>query len=374
MNNPLNTARKHLMNFPGRRLGKKLVVFESDDWGSERIPYINDIEYLSSHGINVFKNPFNYLDSLETTEDLSALFETLIKFRDSNGNHPVITANSVVANPDFDKIKNSGFSEYFFKSTLNSYSKKKGSEKIHALIKEGISNQYYHPQFHGREHLNVRQWLSALRSGDEILLKSFNAGISGIDIDSKFTNRTNFTAAFDRNTDLESEEHAKIFEEGMYLFKETFGYSSDSFIAPCYVWHPSFESIIKEFGVKYIQGLPVQYAPVPGGKYRKIYHYQGEQNKLKQFYFVRNCFFEPSINPDFNYIKDCLQRMKIIFFWGKPAIIGTHRLNFIGSLNEENRTKNLSLFSVLIKSILKKWPDVEFITTDKLGEYYTNLI
>jgi hypothetical protein len=85
---------------------------------------------------------------------------------------------------------------------------------------------------------------------------------------------------------------------------------------------------------------------------------------------VRNCFFEPSLNNKFNWIEECLRRIKIIFFWGKPAIIGTHRINFMGSLDEENRKANLKLFSELLKMILKNHPEVEFTTTDKLGELY----
>jgi hypothetical protein len=370
MINLIYTVKKHFLNIPGKRLDKRYIIFESDDWGSERIPSKDDLTYLTSSGIDVYSNPFNHLDSLESGDDLSALFETLIKFMDRKGNHPVITANSVTANPDFGKIKASVFSEYHYESTLQTYKNKQGCENTYSLIKDGIAAGIYHPQFHGREHLNAIQWLTSLQSGNEKLLKAFDAGIYGIELDLEFTNRTNFMAAFDSNSDQEDAEHRSIIEEGTSLFKDIFGYASGSFIAPCYIWHPSLEIFLKEKGIKYIQGLPVQYAPVHGDKYRKIYHYQGERNKMQQVYFIRNCFFEPSLNARFNWIDDCLRRIKIIFFWGKPAIIGTHRINFIGSLNEENRKSNLRTFSILLKSILETWPDAEFTTTDKIGELY----
>jgi hypothetical protein len=366
----VNIAKKHIMNFPGKKLGKKYIVFESDDWGSERIPSKESLKYLTSSGINVFSNPFNHLDSLETGDDLSALFEILLSYTDRHGNHPVFTANSVTANPDFEKIKISDFKEYHYQSTLQTYSNKDGCENSYTFIKDGMAAGIYHPQFHGREHLNVRQWLTALQSGNQKLLNAFSAGIYGIDLDTEFTNRANFMAAFDSNSEQETAEHIDIIEEGAALFKDLFGYSSDSFIAPCYTWHPSLEILLKENGIKYIQGLPIQYVPIYGGKYKKLYHYQGEPNNMQQFYFIRNCFFEPALNSKFNWIKDCLRRLEIIFFWGKPAIIGTHRINFMGSLNEENRRQNLRIFSVLLKSILETWPDAEFTTTDKLGELY----
>jgi hypothetical protein len=366
----INTAKKHFLNFQGKRLKRKLIIFESDDWGSERIPSKKCLTYLTSSGIDLYGNSFNHLDSLETGDDLSALFGTLRKFRDRSGNHPVITANSVTCNPEFEKIKASGFREYHYESTIQTYCNKKGCENSYALIKEGIAEGIYHPQFHGREHLNIVQWLTALQSDNKILLKAFNAGIYCIDLKSELMSRANFMAAFDSNLDQEAAGHRTIIEEGTSLFRDIYGYNSSSFIAPCYVWHPAHEVILKENGIKYIQGLPIQYAPDHFGKFRKIYHYQGEQNKLKQVYFIRNCFFEPALDPDFDWNEDCIRRIKIAFFWGKPAIIGIHRINFIGSLDEENRKKNLKAFSVLIKTILETWPDVEFTTTDKLGELY----
>jgi hypothetical protein len=365
-----DTARKHLLNIPGRKLNGRYIVFESDDWGSERIPSRESIENLTASGINLYSNPFNYKDSLETEEDLSALFEVLLSFKDKQGRHPVITANTVTSNPDFEKIKASGYEEYFCESTLQTYRNKQGCVNSNNLIKEGINEGLYHPQFHGREHLNVRQWLKALKTGNEILRAAFDEGIYGVDLEIDTIQRNNFMAAFDSNSDEEHDEYKRIIREGVTMFRDIFGYGSRSFIAPCFIWHPSLEPILLENGIKFIQGLPIQYVPNTSGTYRKIYHHQGEKNKSHQLYFVRNCFFEPALNSRVNWVEDCLRRMKIIFYWGKPAIIGTHRINFMGSLNEESRKQNLKDFSNLLKLILETWPDAEFTTTDKLGELY----
>ena len=52
--------------------------------------------------------------SLATADDLSALFDVLTSVKDKNGRHAVLTANAVVANPIFNKIKESGYKEYFY--------------------------------------------------------------------------------------------------------------------------------------------------------------------------------------------------------------------------------------------------------------------
>ncbi|MBK6729400.1 MAG: hypothetical protein IPG60_00015 [Bacteroidetes bacterium] len=63
-----------------------------------------------------------------------------------------------------------------------------------------------------------------------------------------------------------------------------------------------------------------------------------------------------------------MNRIEAAFRWGKPAIICSHRLNFMGGLNQENRIKNLNLLESLLKEIIKRWPMVEFKSTNQLGD------
>ena len=83
---------------------------------------------------------------------------------------------------------------------------------------------------------------------------------------------------------------------------------------------------------------------------------------------MRNCAFEPSENPTKDWINSCLKEIEISFKWKKPAIISTHRVNYIGFINQKNRDTNVPLLKGLISQILKKWPTVEFMTSDELGK------
>jgi hypothetical protein len=58
--------------------------------------------------------------------------------------------------------------------------------------------------------------------------------------------------------------------------------------------------------------------------------------------------------------------MEQAFFFKKPAIISSHRLNFIGQLSRENRNSTIKQFETLLASITEKWPDVEFLSSDEL--------
>ncbi len=356
---------------PGRRVEKKMIVFESDDWGSIRMPSKKVVEELNAAGINVYSNPFNYIDALESEEDLTSLFDVLRKFKDHLGNYPVITANCITGNPDFDKIKKNNFQTYHWESNEATYAKYSNSKGALQLFKQGMNNGFIWPQFHGREHVNVSQWLTALQNGDAQIMQAFDRGVFGIDFNNARSLRNNFMAAFDFNTVDESTEQEIIIKEGLDEFEKLYGIKSQSFIAPCYVWHPSLEPVLKKYGVEYIQGIHYQFAPgYYSNRYKNIFHTQGQRNGSGQRYLVRNAFFEPALNKNINWVDDCMQRIRTAFFWGKPAIIGTHRINFTGSLSIENRQNTHRLLHQLLQKITYTWKEVEFTTSDKLGSLF----
>ena len=78
-------------------------------------------------------------------------------------------------------------------------------------------------------------------------------------------------------------------------------------------------------------------------------------------------FFGPSLKLTSDPVCECLKRINISFQMKKSAIIGSHRLNFIGTLNKNNRTTNLKLLGELLKQIITKWPEVEFMNSDRLS-------
>ena len=61
-----------------------------------------------------------------------------------------------------------------------------------------------------------------------------------------------------------------------------------------------------------------------------------------------------------------LAEIKMAFSNNKPAIISTHRLNFIGSLVEKNRNNGLKLLQELLLKVILKWPDIVFMSSDEL--------
>ncbi len=365
---------RNLLNIRGWRTTRKIVVIESDDWGTIRMASQSARQVFLAHQLPVQDCPYATNDALESNDDLAALFDTLTAVKDSQGKAAIITANNIVANPDFEKIKASGFTQYFYEPFTTTLKKYPAHDKVESLYRQGIKEGIFIPQFHGREHLNIQRWLTDLQRGDTITRLAFEQNMFSIHAHTKPAVVNEYMDALDADSEAQLQSQHQVLKEGLDLFKAIWGYPSKSFIAPCYTWSTAIEPTLAKYGVKYIQGVVNQLHPVltPGYQYKKIYHYQAQKNKLGQRYLVRNVFFEPAMNKQFDWVSDALHRTGIAFRWGKPAIISTHRLNYIGFINEKNRTANLLLLAELLKKIKEQWPEVEFMSSDQLGDTINN--
>ncbi|MFZ4455591.1 MAG: hypothetical protein ACOYOT_05160 [Bacteroidales bacterium] len=352
----------------GWKTDRKIIVFESDDWGSIRLPSKEVYNRFKQRGFSVEKSDYNRLDTLESKNDLNFLFEVLTGFKNREGVHPVFTPNMIVANPDFKKIEESGFSTYFYEPLPETLQRYYPKEDVFAVYRQGMDQNLFHPQFHGREHLNIHRWMKRLQERDEDTLFSFQHR-------STYSGKSDysFMEAFDFDSADEIDFQKEVIRDGLNLFEQLFGYRSKSFIPPCYVWDSKIENALKEYGVETIQGGRYQYQPTGVNEvYSKRYHYMGEMNNYGQRFLIRNAIFEPSLFKKSDWVDYSLSTISSAFRWEKPAIISTHRINYMGSLDDKNRDATLKLLSQLLKRIVSKWPDVEFMTSDQLGDFMSN--
>lgn len=364
---------KYLSNLPGWRTKRKIVVIESDDWGSIRMPSLEAYHKLQKKGVSVDKGDngrFNTLDTLANAEDLEALFETLTTFKDKNGNTPVFTPMALSANPDFENIERDKFQQYHYKTafeTLKDYN----LDTAIPLWKEGYENKLFNPEFHGREHLNVRLWLQALQNNDKDTLAAFNEKCWGFKPKSNIG--SSYQAAFHvENLSKDIPVHNEIIRDGVALFEKLHARKPKFFVPPNGAIHQQVINYAAGQGLKYISSPKIHSEPVGQGKTKKRFRYIGKKGKNGLLYITRNCFFEPSYSGKGHSLEDCLSHIHTAFIFKKPAVISTHRVNYVGGLNEKNRTDGNKSLKELIARILKKWPDVEFMTSSQLGDLISN--
>jgi hypothetical protein len=352
----------HLTNSKGRKVEGKFLIIESDDWGAIRTPSPDTLNAFEKRGLGIADSIYRN-DSLESNEDIEELFNLLLSFRDDDSNPLKFTANVIMANPDFKKIKDSGYTQFYFEHFRQTLQKYPAHDQTFSKMQLAIEQGIFQPQFHGREHLQYKRWLKVLQSGNENALACFalNTTHSGM-------GDYSFMEAFDWDEPADIAEQKEVLAEGLTMFENTFGYRSTSFIAPCYNWDSELEPTLHSGGIKILQGLKNQLAPTGTfNKYQLRPHVFAEKNNLGISYNIRNCFLEPSQLPGKDWVDSCLAQIQNAFLWQKPAVVCSHRINYIGFINKQNRERGLRDLKTLMKTVLRKWPDVKFISTDQLA-------
>jgi len=369
MHSAKQLLKQNVINARGWRTKRKIVVVESDDWGAIRLPSGAVLKELEALGVDLGEDHYIRNDALASETDLESLFKTLTSLKDSRGEPAKVTANAIMANPDFNRIREDNYENYHFEpftETLKSYPEHAGSFE---LWKEGLKKGVFMPQFHGREHLHVQRWLKGLADRNSETSKVFDHKLYALCSTASTEHRKSYMAAYEWDNDKDREFTLKAVKEGLKMFEKFFGFRSLTTIAPNYTWNSEMEQDLFNGGVRFLQGSTVQRSPEIGKNGNKVIrHYTGQKNGLGQIYMVRNCRFEPTADPKKDWVDSCLNEINTAFRWKKPAIIESHRVNYIGYINPENRDRNLKLLHELLTSILKKWPEVEFMSSDQLGQ------
>lgn len=358
------------INSRGWRTERKIIVIESDDWGSIRMPSAQVYNKILKLGYPLNKLSYLKYDSLECNSDLESLFEILTSFKDINGNHPVITANTIMTNPDFDKIREMGFASYKYELFTETLKRYPDHEKVFDLYKRGLRENIFYPQLHGLEHININRWMKAIQDEKSNARIAFDHRFCDLSVSHTVITEDSFVDGLNPADERELVEQSDRILLASQLFDEVFGFKSITFVAPCYIWRPELEYYLNNIGIKSIKSGPYQKIPDIGklNHYKNRIHYTGERNIYSQTYIVRNCFFEPSSINNQNLVSRCLKQINVAFKNKKPAIISSHRLNFIGALVRSNRDNNLNLFYKLLSKITETWPEVEFLNSEELSK------
>ena len=359
--------RANLKNMSSWRTSRKIIVFESDDWGSIRIPSFTAYKELLKKGIPLSSSrQYDKCDTLAGEKDLEMLFEVLTSVKDKDGNPAVFSPFVNPSNPDFAKIKESNYQNYFHKTFFQTLEEQGELNKVKSLWMKGIEQGFFLPAYHGREHLCVPLWMRELQNGNTLVRKAFELDFYAVQDPSLPAKAGAFRPAlfFDQPGQIPFLKNSLI--EGYFLMKYMFGRSPKVFCPPNGISHQVFDQAIKEAGIETIVAKRLRDEPDgKGGTKTRSYAF-GKKNKSGQIHYFRNCGFEPVHGRG---VDTCLKDIKVAFRWRKPAIISTHRVNYIGAIDPANRDKGLAALKILLKEILNNWPEVEFLSSEAWAQY-----
>ncbi|MDD4356861.1 MAG: hypothetical protein PHN98_06380 [Smithellaceae bacterium] len=354
------------------RCPDRILVIESDDWGAIRTSTPEAYHYLVSLGYDMKRSRWS-LDAMETDDDLTALFDVLSRFRDYRGCPAGMTANMVMANPDFAAIRDNGFQRYVYKPVWDNLAASPHRKGVTALWMDGMKNRLFRPQFHAREHIRWWEWMNALRNGSREAIDTFDLNMCGVPLAVSREQQSFFRPVFidppsNNNDDVDI---ARMISEGIEYFHKQFGFRSLSTVAPNVTWSDETERLWARHGIRYIQGGFLQHM-VTDRSHRRIAHYLGERSEHGAIYLVRNCAFERSASEKGDAWQRCFSQINRAFYLKTPAIVCSHRVNFIGSIIESNRKRGLAQLEQLLSAVRVRWPDVNFLSSAELGYMIEN--
>ncbi len=358
-------------NSIGWKTKRKIIVFSVDDYGNVRLNSKAARESMDKVGMKIYSR-FDALDTLETKQDLEQLFDVLNSVKDKNGRNAVFTPFTLPCNINFENILANDFENFEYETLPQTYLKlsKEQPEAYAGAWKkwlEGIEKGYLKPQFHGREHINLSIFNDKLKSKDEQLITALkNKSYTSIS-DENYPTMSSF-AAFDFWNISENENLKSILIDGLAQFEKVFGYKSNYFTPPVFNIHHSLFPTLKNQGVDFIDLALYRKEHQGFNKYKKSFNFTGKKTTEGLTIMVRNVVFEPTEDRGINWVDFTIKQIETAFRWGKPAIISSHRVNFCGHVDEGNREKGLKTLQLLLEAIVEKWPDVEFMSADELGQ------
>lgn len=364
-----NQLFQNIKNIPGWKTNRRFVAIAVDDYGNVRVDSKKALENISKKNPNKAQR-FDLLDTLETREDLEMLYEVLAGVKDKNGKPAVFTPYALSCNIDFERMQEEGYETYRYELLPVTFKKlsnlqSEAYEGVWELWREGIDKGLMRPEFHGREHFNLKVFEEKLAKKDPAIMVSLE-NRSLANIGSSGYSSIGWTAAFSFWDPVEdTKRFPEIIKEGLDAFEKVYGYQSKVFTPPAQQFPAHLEGELKNWGLQALDRPFYQGKHLGFGKYKKQFASMGFKKAQDRVELVRNVVFEPT-NGNIDHVAKAMAQIEAAFRWNKPAIISSHRVNFCGHIDPKNREKGLGDLKKLLKSIVDKWPEVEFVSSGEL--------
>lgn len=309
------------------------VLLESDDWGPGGAFHI---------------------------DRLNDLLNTLKQYSDSQGRHPVLTANMVLAVPDIEKIQ--ADTKHYHRLLLD-----QGFPELTQAFQSAAKDGAFVPQLHGMEHLNGEALTHLRHSADPRTDEAFSqpGWWDWESLDSPLQGHYVDGSSLPTQP-IDRAEASTIIKMAAEYFEHLFGTASYSTVAPCYLWNGEVESLWCQQGINAIQTAGYRCT----GRDRQGHYHQdkplirpGEQSDDGQIYLARNVMFEPTdgrTNAD-----TAWQESRAAIAQALPVTISSHRYNFTRS-ESEHRDSLAGLRSLLRK--LSALGQVRFLSSPELAQ------
>lgn len=297
------------------------VAIHSDDWGlCGFLPESLILNEAQFELLNPGNFPSVYMTStLEDSTDVAELSSVLSKYLDVDNNPAVFQANyitsSLQSTPD-------RWLEYDIPEFHPAYQRPGMWDEVSSAIEAGV----WVPELHGTWHYNPLQMKSSV-TGNSQLEELNNAGVLLF---------PECMTAYELGPGADRTVIEQDLERSISKFHDFFGTLPKSIIAPDYVWSRNDENLWKDLGLCAVQAKREQRRPNQNKHIRhivKIFERGFRRITEKRLcYIERNCRLEPVQHQDPEAIvSTCYDDVLKSWTLGQPAVVETHRINFVST-------------------------------------------
>jgi len=317
-------------------LKQPVVIIESDDWGPGP-----DQQVIRLQEINAM----------------------LSRYQDNTGRCPVMTVGIVLSVPDRAAIQRDGFERYRRLTLANPH--------CHALLtvlQDGAQQRVLALQLHGMEHLWPPAFMRLAQQGNEVRRWLRQVGDTETEtlppaVQSRWIDGSTLPSL-----PLEPSAIQAAVQEEIAAFTELFSQSPTVAVPPTFIWTPEVERAWAAGGIRFVVTPGRRYTGrnpqgQPANVDRQMLN--GEIGDGGVRYLVRDIYFEPTFGHQ---AERALMEIRKRYRLGRPALLETHRFNFLGEKSVHQRS--LHELERLLSSLLRELPDVRFMSAEELGEAY----
>lgn len=303
----------------------KAVVFESDDWGlcawspdEQAHRVLTDTPAFRSPAGQAYGR-----STLESAGDVERLVATLLEFRGGDGFPPVWQANTVVASPDYARLKPPLFEAdalpLLFHPEAPSRWQRPG---LWTRVRDAREAGVWWPELHGLTHLPEHAWLTALRRNRTDARRAFDQ-------------QSPVCEAVEASGELDPTEPRELRERNLaravLAFERLFGRMPLSLCPPDYRWDDAIEEDAEKIGITTWQGRAERNpGPIPM-LHRMTRKLRWQAERGVRFYLPPRIAFEPrgAVNGSTRVgVAGVHRRVHEAWAAGRPAVVSTHRLNY----------------------------------------------
>jgi hypothetical protein len=329
-----------------------VVIIQSDDWGHACVESRDQHERILRAGVDT-SNAWSE-DAFEGDADVTGLAALLREFRDASGRSARLTLNFIVARPDFEAIEASDFRAY--RSTPIRLA---GGIAVAMHAKD--SDAVFEVQLHGAEHIAPARWLRLLRAGAPDVSAYFAA--RAMPPPGVVARHPGLGAAYlpcpDANGSGVPGPEERLLGS-IRIFASLFSRKAQGFVPPNHAWDGSLDHLLYREGVRHLQACHIRYptfAAAESGQWRALRSGAERGNDLWRQ--TRNVEFEPVVRPD--HVDAAIARACLLVERGIPAVINTHRINYVGAIRSERAACGRERLGDLLSALVRTRDDVRFL-------------